>query len=79
MPEYHAAFKSLRNEYDRCSDEIINLEWFANKTIDDKYDFYFNLKDFNQYSWLEPDDYHESDDLITRTVLKVTNHLRLNF
>ncbi len=73
MNSYCVAFESLRNEYKWCSQDIQIRQWFANKTIDDKYDFYFNLKDDDQYSWTMPNNYEESDRLITMKLLKVNN------
>ena len=64
---YLQTFKDLKKI---CrSQPSVSSDFFWNKTVED-YDFYFNLKNINNYSWTAPPNFNQTTCLITRTILQ---------
>ena len=74
LNSYYEEFKSLRNTYNECENEIQTHEWICTETTNDKYDLYFNLND-KRYSWIEPDDFISSNKIITYKIICVSFRL----
>ena len=74
LNSYYEEFKSLRNTYNECENEIQTHELICTETTNDKYDLYFNLND-KRYSWIEPDDFISSNKIITYKIICVSFRL----
>ena len=75
LTSYYEAFKTLRNKYTECKNELKTQEWLCTRTIDDKRDFYFKIADQSTWSWNRPASYIQSDKLLTNRIIKVSNKL----
>jgi hypothetical protein len=72
LSSYYEKFKKLRNEYSECSTEITQHEWLCTRTINDKYNFYFNLNDQKSFTWTKPESYKSSTKLLTYKIISVS-------